>query len=95
MKEIFEKNASTHRSIDTKAALELARTNPILRDDEYTFQAIKKGGYINKDGEFEQITDLGNFLAEREEAVKTKIKGGPEVKAEHLIQHSDPKEKVE
>lgn len=93
----FEKEALSHRPLDREAALELARTNPILMNDTHTFESIKRGGAM-VEGKFVPIEDFGEFLAEREKEVRVNPpygKAGPNVKKEHLVQHSDPAEKVE
>ncbi|MEK7145339.1 MAG: hypothetical protein AAB808_01165 [Patescibacteria group bacterium] len=97
MTESFEKKVPTDRPIDKEAALELAQTNSVLRSDTFTMQAIRDGGYM-VEGKFTPITHFDDFLHDREEELRTtqpQSKGGPKVKPEHLIQHSNPNEKVE
>jgi hypothetical protein len=80
-----------------EAALERALKNSLLRDDEYTMQVIREGGYTI-DGKFVPINDFNDFLTQREQILKSQGKytqGGPKVKPEHLVQHSDPYEKIE
>jgi len=96
MKEDFEKRP-TDRPIDRETALELAQTNSALREDDFTMQALRKGGYM-ADGKFTPITNFDDFLADREKDLRTRqpYRGGsPNIKPEHLVQHSDPNEKVE
>lgn len=98
MTENFDKRRPTDRPIDKAAALELAQTNSVLRDDVYTMQAIRDGGYMYK-GKFTPITHFDDFLSDREKSLKNDQrpfgKGGPVVKPDHMVQHSDPKEKAE
>ncbi len=95
MKNAFEKEP-TNRPIDKEAALELVQTSPVLRDDTYTMQVIRDGGYTIE-GKFTPITHYDDFLAERERVLKagSQSKGGPGIKPEHMVTHSDPNEKVE
>ncbi|HEY4495847.1 MAG TPA: hypothetical protein VJC04_00615 [Candidatus Paceibacterota bacterium] len=96
MEENFEKRA-TDRPIDKEAALELAQTNSVLRNDDFTLQALRDGGYT-VDGKFTPITHFDDFLNDREKKLRAKqqdSQGGPKFKPEHLVQHSNPNEKVE
>lgn len=88
----------TDRPIDKEAALELIRTNSVLRDDVYTIQAIQNGGYRDREGKFVEINHFDDFLYEREKKLRAdrQAEAGPEIKLEDvMIKHSDPKEKVE
>ena len=96
LEENFEKRA-TDRPIDKEAALELAQTNSVLRNDDFTLQALRDGGYT-VDGKFTPITHFDDFLNDREKKLRAKqqdSQGGPKFKPEHLVQHSNPNEKVE